>query len=63
MSLLQPKENEFGPMSGINQINYRSPPPMKQYFAKDESMEEIDMTQIGGDPGDVHSYSNEDAFG
>ena len=50
-------------MSGINQINYRSPPPMKQYFAKDESMEEIDMTQIGGDPGDRHSYSNEDAFG
>ena len=44
MSLLHPKEKEFGHMSAIDQINYRSPPPMKQYFAKDESMEEIDMT-------------------
>jgi len=50
-------------MGAIDQINYRSPPPMKQYFAKDESMEEIDMTLVGGDPADVHSYSHEDAFG
>ena len=36
---------------------------MKQYFGKDDSMEEIDMTQIGPDPNDLNSYQQEDAFG
>ena len=26
-------------------------------------MEEIDMTQVGGEPADVNSYSQEDVFG
>ena len=26
-------------------------------------MEEIDMTQVGGDPADINSYSQEDGFG
>ena len=33
---------------------------MKSYYGKDESMEEIDMTQMGPDPNDLNSYSLED---
>ena len=36
---------------------------MKSYYGKDESMEEIDMTQMGPDPNDLNSYSLEDQFG